>query len=186
MLDPAVPRLRPARQRDAPAIASLHAASWRRHYRGAYSDAYLDGEVVSDRLQVWRERLRCRDDRYRTYLSVDDGEVVGFIHLVLDEDPRWGALVDNLHVASPRKRAGIGTSLLVEGAAAVRAQPSGGMYLWVLEQNRGAQRFYEARGGRRVARSWVRPPGGDPTRLVGQPAKLRYRWTVAGVARLAP
>ena len=27
---------------DAPAIATLHADSWRRHYRGAFADAFLD------------------------------------------------------------------------------------------------------------------------------------------------
>ncbi|MDQ3147017.1 MAG: hypothetical protein M3R01_08840 [Actinomycetota bacterium] len=29
----------------------------RRHYRGAYSDAYLDGDVLADRLAVWTGRL---------------------------------------------------------------------------------------------------------------------------------
>jgi GNAT superfamily N-acetyltransferase len=33
---------------DADAIAALHADSWRRHYRGAYSDAFLDGDVGAD------------------------------------------------------------------------------------------------------------------------------------------
>jgi hypothetical protein len=36
-------RIRVADSSDAPAIAALHAESWRRHYRGAYSDAFLDG-----------------------------------------------------------------------------------------------------------------------------------------------
>ena len=42
---------------DFPQVATLHAESWRRHYRGAYSDAYLDGDVVADRLEVWGERM---------------------------------------------------------------------------------------------------------------------------------
>jgi len=37
---------RPARASDSEAIAALHADSWRRHYRGAYSDAFLDGDVA--------------------------------------------------------------------------------------------------------------------------------------------
>jgi hypothetical protein len=28
---------------------NLHADSWRRHYRGAYADAFLDGDVLADR-----------------------------------------------------------------------------------------------------------------------------------------
>jgi hypothetical protein len=31
---------------DAPAVAGLHADSWRRHYRGAFSDAFLDRDVA--------------------------------------------------------------------------------------------------------------------------------------------
>lgn len=42
-VDPLV--FRPARATDSEAIAVLHADSWRRHYRGAYSDAFLDGDV---------------------------------------------------------------------------------------------------------------------------------------------
>src|SRR6188768_3459087 len=44
--------LRPATAGDAGQIAALHADSWRRHYRGAYSDAFLDGDVLTDRLRV--------------------------------------------------------------------------------------------------------------------------------------
>ena len=50
-------RYREATEHDAGAIAALHADSWRRHYRGAYLDSYLDGDVVADRLEVWSSRL---------------------------------------------------------------------------------------------------------------------------------
>ena len=33
-------------KRDIEAIAALHTDSWRRHYRGAYSDAFLDGDII--------------------------------------------------------------------------------------------------------------------------------------------
>ena len=58
MTDLAVPRFRLAASDDAQAVADLHARSWRRHYRGAYSDAFLDGDVIADRLAVWADRLR--------------------------------------------------------------------------------------------------------------------------------
>lgn len=50
-------RLRMAGPDDAERVALLHADSWRRHYRGAYSDSFLDGDVVADRLSVWSVRL---------------------------------------------------------------------------------------------------------------------------------
>jgi hypothetical protein len=50
-------RLRPAAAGDAVAIAALHADSWRRSYRGALRDEYLDGDIVPERVAVWRSRL---------------------------------------------------------------------------------------------------------------------------------
>jgi hypothetical protein len=76
---------------DAEAVANLHADSWRRHYRGAYSDAFLDGDVVADRLAVWTDRMREPDPRRCTILA-EDGSLVGFANTVFDDDPSWGAL----------------------------------------------------------------------------------------------
>lgn len=100
---------------DAAAVARLHADSWRRHYRGAYSDAYLDGDVLTDRLAVWSGRLAAPEGT-RTLLAEDGTEVLGFVHVVLDEDPEWGTLVDNLHVTSARQRTGVGRALLTRAA----------------------------------------------------------------------
>ena len=116
------PRFRLAGPADAEAVANLHADSWRRHYRGAYSDAYLDGDVVADRLAVWTDRLREPDPRRCTILA-EDGSLVGFANTLFDDDPTWGALLDNLHVADGHKRRGTGARLLALTAGAVIARP---------------------------------------------------------------
>ena len=170
------PQLRLARADDAEAVAELHADSWRRHYRGAYSDAFLDGDVFADRLAVWTDRLRTPDPRRHTIVA-EDGSLVGFANTIFDDDPTWGALLDNLHVADGYKRRGVGSRLLELTAGAVLERPERiGLYLWVLEQNVDAQAFYEARGGRCVGREPASPPGGVVTRLSGSPVKLRYAW----------
>ena len=109
--------LRSAGPTDADAVAALHADSWQRHYRGAYADTYLDGDLEVDRRAVWSERLAQPSPWARTVLAKADGEFVGFAHVVLRDDPVWGALVDNLHVRHDQKRRGIGRRLL--GAVAV-------------------------------------------------------------------
>ena len=158
-------------------MADLHADSWRRHYRGAYSDAYLDGDVVTDRRSVWQERLGRPSAPAVTILAEGGGSLLGFIHVVFDHDPRWGSLVDNLHVRAASKRSGIGRQLMAAGAAAVLERSDDGrMYLWVLEQNTAAQAFYTALGGQIVERDLTSAPGGDPARLNGTPAKLRCAW----------
>lgn len=170
-------RFRVASAADAAAIAALHADSWRRHYRGAYSNAFLDDDVEADRLTVWTTRLGGDDACRHTVVVHDDDALVGFVNVVLDEDPCWGSLIDNLHVTHSLKRRGLGTRLMKLAAAAVAEQaPGGGMYLWVLEQNTDAQAFYRSLGGVEVERALVRAPGGVPARLAGAPTSLRVAW----------
>jgi ribosomal protein S18 acetylase RimI-like enzyme len=177
------PRFRAAAPDDAEGVAALHADSWRRHYRGAYSDAFLDGEAAGFLRGKWTARFAAPDPLARTVLAeqrkgaADGWALVGLAHTVLDDDPEWGALLDNLHVAYGLKRQGVGTRLMTLTARAVlAARPGSGLYLWVLEQNAGARAFYEARGGTCVESTDVRPPGDDPGRLNGRPKGLRYAW----------
>jgi len=171
---------------DAKAVANLHADSWRRYYRGAYSDDFLDGDVVADRLAVWSDRLG-DPDRRRCTLLAEDGDLIGFANTVFDDDPTWGALLENLHVADGHRRRGIGSHLLALTAEAAMERPQRtGLYLWVLEQNVDAQAFYQARGGSCVERTRVSPPGGIASRLNGSPAKLRYAWPEPAVLLAQP
>jgi ribosomal protein S18 acetylase RimI-like enzyme len=170
------PQFRLAGAADAEAVAKLHAESWRRHYRGAYSDAFLDGDVLADRLALWTDRLSEPDPRHCTILAENSG-LVGFAHTLFEHDRTWGALLDNVHVAHGHRRRGIGSRLLALTAEAVVARRERtGLYLWVLEQNVDAQGFYESLGGRCEGRDLVSPPGGIASRLAGSPAKLRYAW----------
>jgi hypothetical protein len=59
------------------AIAGLHADSWQRHYRGAFSDAFLDHDVAGYLLPLWTERLAIPNPRACTILAQHDGAVVG-------------------------------------------------------------------------------------------------------------
>ncbi|GCB51670.1 GNAT family N-acetyltransferase [Streptomyces sp. NL15-2K] len=174
-------RLRAAGPGDAESVALLHADSWRRHYRGAYSDAFLDGDVVADRRSVWSARLSAPGSS-ATVVAEDDTGLTGFVHVVFDEDGRWGSRVDNLHVTQHRRRSGLGTALLSRAAKAVTERARGdGMYLWVLEQNTAAQAFYQAMGGTRVEKAPVPAPGGVASRLAGSPAMLRFTWPDASL-----
>ena len=178
-------RFRAAGPGDAAAVAGLHTDSWQRHYRGAFSDSFLDGEAPGFLLDRWTERLAEPDPRDRTILAeldedrerADGGALVGLAHTILDDNPTWGALLDNLHVRYGQKRQGVGTRLLSLTAQAVLAdRPGSGLYLWVLEQNTNARAFYDARGGACVESREVMAPGGNPARLNGKPKCLRYTW----------
>src|SRR5436305_14508638 len=102
--------LRTAGPADADRVAGLHVASWRRHYRGAYADSFLDSDVVDDRRAVWSGRLAEPTGRL-TVVAEDGAELVGFVHAVLDDAARWGSLIDHLHAPSGRQRTAHGPPL---------------------------------------------------------------------------
>ena len=174
--EPEAVHFRAAQACDAEQIAALHASNWRRHYRGAYADSYLDGDVLADRLAVWSARLA--DPAGSITVLAEDGDgLAGFVHVVLDEDAEWGSLVDNLHVALPHQRTGVGTALLTRAARGVLGAAAGpATYLWVLEQNTAAQSFYRAAGATHVGTARASAPGGDPANLAGCPRKYRMAW----------
>lgn len=132
--------------------------------------------MVTDRRSVWSARLNAPKNS-ATILAEDDERLTGFVHVVFDDDPEWGSLVDNLHVAQGYRRTGIGAALLRRAAQAVcDGAMSRAMFLWVLEQNTAAQHFYAACGAECEEITPVPPPGGDPTRLNGAPNVLRMVW----------
>ncbi|WP_435206516.1 GNAT family N-acetyltransferase [Micromonospora sp. bgisy143] len=166
----------PAGRGDASRIAALHADSWRRHYRGAYADIYLDGDLLSERTAVWSARLASPSGT-ATIIAERGGRLAGFVHVVFDPDPRWGSLIDNLHVDHSAHRSGIGTELMAYAARAVLANAgSSALYLWVLQQNTRAQTFYRARGGVRVETGFAAAPRGNPSLLNGVPGTYRMSW----------
>jgi len=169
---------RPAKPTDAKAVASLHARSWRENYRGAFLDAYLDGDLLGERLHVWRDRLEHPLDGQFVQLAVDGPNVVGFVCAYGAHDPQWGSFIDNLHVAADFKRNGIGRSLMTRaGAWLDHRHPDLGVHLLVLEANSSARRFYERLGAENAGVSTMESHGGAVVR------SCRYVWRRA--ARLA-
>jgi ribosomal protein S18 acetylase RimI-like enzyme len=169
-------RLRVAGPADAENIAQLHADSWRRHYRGALSDAYLDGDILAERRSVWSDRLAAPTNAV-TVVAEDDAGFAGFVHIVLDDDVEWGSLVDNLHVAHDRHRTGLGEALLTRAAEAAAEQATNpAVFLWVLEQNVAAQGFYQAMGGAFVEKTTALRDGETSSRHNGNPGVIRVAW----------
>jgi len=197
MTGPVEMEIRDATPKDAPAVAALHADSWRHNYRGAYSDSFLDGDVLSDREAVWSQRLSAEHDAAATgrlpvtatlvaHRPGSPSSLIGFAHVAFDVDPQWGSLLDNLHVAHELKRSGVGSRLIAEVAREVldhslRRGASRALHLYVLEQNTNAQAFYQARGGRFIESSFVSAPGGVASRLNGTPKRHLYAWDDASV-----
>ena len=163
--------LKDARSEDYKAIAKLHADSWKKYYRGIYSDQFLDHDVYQNRLDVWRERLSAPALNQQVIIAADEGNILGFACIYINDDPFFGTLLDNLHVTSSTQKTGIGSMLMKE--AARRGYEKDGyskFYLWVLELNANARRFYEKLGATHYETI-------DKTNLDGSVSKAcRYTW----------
>ena len=132
---------------DAKAVAALHADSWRRAYRGIYSDDFLGSGLDGERLAVWEARLSEPPANQYVLLAQDESRLAGFICGYADDDEQWGSLVDNLHVSIDYRRTGIATELMRRAARWFESNAqTAAVYLWVLEDNAPARRFYEALG----------------------------------------
>lgn len=165
-------RIRKARAQDAQSIARLHAMSWRTAYRGMLSDAYLDGDLAADREALWADRFA--NPRANQYVAVAEtnGVLAGFACAFGGHDPRWGTLLENLHVATAHKRTGIGSKLVQDVARwSLRCHSNGSMHLWVLQPNETAQAFYKGSGAKEIERGvWSAPDGSHIP-------ELRYAWS---------
>ena len=153
--------IRPIVAADAVTVADLHAVSWRSAYRGMLRDEYLDGDIATERRQVWTGRLGALADANFGFIAEAETGPVGFVYMLGRADDAWGTLIDNLHVMPGHKGRGIGR-LLLEAAALEtgRRHPGERVHLFVFEANVAARRFYASVGGREVERGLVEPPGG--------------------------
>lgn len=142
------PTFRLAGADDAPAVARLHAESWRAAYRGILDDAYLDAAVFGERAALWHARLVDQQDTpLEVWLMEDARALLGFGSLCPDAEPAFGPLIDNLHVRAELKGGGLGRELAAALDARIAALGATRHHLWVLEANRAARAFYRRIGG---------------------------------------
>ncbi len=139
--------LRPATERDRAAIAALQAASWQDSYRAMLSAAYLENQVLADLQRHWQAVTLGREDV--VLIAEEAGEAVGFIAVWCDPAP----YIDNLHVLPSQRSKGTGRKLMQAAARQLQSLGHSSAYLWVLEGNQGALRFYEGLGGRQSERA---------------------------------
>ncbi len=160
-----------ATKNDAYAIAQLHAASWRVSYRGILTDAFLDTEILQERFQVWTKRLANPTTTQFVLMAYEGDKLCGFVCAYGDDDERWGALIDNLHVLPECKGRGIGSALMRKAANWVlQNYPHSGLFLWVYADNQEAIQFYERMRGTKVGSKIHNNPGG------GSSHAIRYVW----------
>ena len=161
--------IRPAVVADAAALTDLHLDVW--------DEAY--GELVgADVLTARRAERETRVERWtqiltvgtnQSLLAVEGGRLLGFASTGAGRDPRepglptWELMA--LYVRREVYGTGVGHALLTAAIGDVAA------YLWVLDGNERAVRFYQRQGFDFDGRTKVEPVGLERRMVRGRPRK---------------
>jgi len=136
-------------------IASLHAQSWRDNYNEVLSADYLDKKVFTEREAVWTERLTQPQNNQLVLVAEIDDVFCGFICVLGANHPKYGTIIDNLHVKAASKGQGTGSRLLAAAASwSIANYRDHDLYLEVLACNSKAMGFYQAKGASNIATAY--------------------------------
>lgn len=146
--------IRPARPRDAAAIARVHVETWRAAYPGLVPDAYLVGMSEERQRANWRHWLAQRSGSVLVAEAPARAglEIVGFGSCgeLRSADLPYKGEIYTLYVTDDWQGRGIGRRLLGGLFESLVRRDLPDALLWVLANN-PSRFFYEAVGGSRVA-----------------------------------
>jgi GNAT superfamily N-acetyltransferase len=127
---------------DADRLSDVHVHTWRIAYRGLIPQAVLDSLDIAARAARWRTTLESPRAQGRTWVALEGDELIGFSSAgpARDEDAPWPLELWALYVHPRRHGSGAGRLL---ADAAIGDLPA---FLWVLDGNARAIRFYEKIG----------------------------------------
>jgi ribosomal protein S18 acetylase RimI-like enzyme len=144
--------VRGAAAKDLAEIAELHAASWRVAYRGILPDAFLDGALIEDRMARWSGTLERMAPSDRLLIAESDGALLGFVAAWTSEalgcEGGFDLYINNLHVRPELRGQKLGEHLMRTLARTLADTGEVRAYLWLLDGNEPAHRFYRRLGGR--------------------------------------
>ena len=133
--------IRNMRRSDEAEVGRLYVRSWQEGYKGLLPQAYLDG------LDAWRWDGKFTD--LPGSFVITDGDIIAghsCARPVADEAmPGWGE-VWTLYVLPEYWGKGYGRALLDNSVSWLNEQGFDRVYLWALESNTRARRFYEHSG----------------------------------------
>lgn len=127
---------------DRMAISKVYEESWKYAYRGIIPQTYLDSIPEGQ----WAANVD--SPARRTLVCVDNDRIVGTSSICRSRSSRfdgWGEVV-SLYLLPDYMGKGCGRMLLTFAVSELKKQGYANIFLWVLEENGRARRFYERFG----------------------------------------
>lgn len=153
--------IREATPRDADDIARVHAESTRTTYQGIMADEYLASMKVDEWTERRRKDLEDAGDHDVTYVAEVDGQIVGWARggPERSDDKEYAGELYAIYLLQTNQRKGIGRRLISTMAKHLIEEGMTSMLLWVLAENEGGRRFYEALGGQPAREQYITTGG---------------------------
>ena len=144
--------LRSGRISDSATIARVQIDSRRSAYVGIVSDEYLAHFTYEEQEQDWNDVFASNEKNVIVVAETD--KVVGYAWAQLGpgELPQYDAELASMHLLPNYRGLGIGQKLFAAMMYELDQRGVQSMFLWALEKNVSAHRFYEKLGGVRVGR----------------------------------
>jgi len=123
-------------------IARIYVRSWRHAYINIVPQQYLD-ELSENHFAN-----RLKNNYVNTFVMIENGEYIGASSISAARDEKmsgWGE-IPSIYLLPEYIRKGFGKLLLDNSVAALLNMGYDKIYLWVLEANTRARRFYEKNG----------------------------------------
>ncbi len=153
--------IREATLDDAEDIARVHVASSRTTYQGIMPDDYLAFIDVEEWMERRRINLENAGEHEVAYVAEVDGRIVGWARggPERSDDNHYEGELYGLYLLREYQRIGIGRRLISTMAKHLAEEGMTSMFLWVLAENEGARRFYEALGGQPAGEHYITTGG---------------------------
>lgn len=139
--------IREATLDDARAIAAIHVRSWQSAYQGIVPETFLRSLSIEAREARWRTILV--ESASATYVAQELETILGWASVGKSRDGDAALTTGELwaiYVGPEHWRRGAGRALWQHGESHLKASGFHDVVVWVLKDNRQAQRFYEAVG----------------------------------------
>ena len=137
--------IRKMNEADCKAIGELYSAAWRKGYKGLIPQELLD-KITPEKYEVRSRVNGFLDDG--SFVAVEDGRVVAHCHARAADEPKmrgWGE-IHTLYTHPDHWRLGYGAAVLGRAEEWLIDQGFNNVYLYVLDGNERAERFYKAQG----------------------------------------
>ena len=121
----------PVNDQNIAAAAAIHSISWKESHRAFCTPAFIEIHSPERQLQYMRDKM----NHGTQFFMLIDEDPVGVVSVT-------DSLIEDLYVLPEKQKMGYGTRLLQFAVSQCSGTPS----LWILENNKNAERLYRRFG----------------------------------------